>query len=526
MIENIKYIGGTVVSTKDTWNWVASVDFTSLYPSILMTLNIGADTLVVDPPEELLQLKEKYFLRYFESESAEEVQSKNLDFVNNVLLNDEIREEVHRVLEKYNVCATPNGIFFKKEYRSLVSEVIDTNLIERKRYKKMMKETEQEIEDLKNKKEDYYDKMMIRDRYDTTQMALKILLNSLYGILSMEANQFAGHKDIFSNSVTSFGQIADLSTAIVAGNLINAVNNKLKTPLKVKGLKNLPWVSQADTDSAYICVEPFVKLKCENDDIPTTVEKIDQFLKKILLPKLDKHLKETLCYFFNAKLPEKMNLDREIIADKFFSIGNKNYYTRIWDNEGVRLVKNPKIKTVGIAVKKANCPKFFRETVMEAMILLLDEKYKEIRDLQAKYKREIQEADILDICISVNINSLDYQPDESGKLYTFKDGKKLPAPINSRAGIVYNNFIEKNNIPMPLLEAGKANYIFLKEPNPCKSNVIAFKDPRIFEYKNLKDYIDYDIIFEKFFTNLLNLITEPLNISIWEDDSKLDIDEW
>ena len=79
---------------------------------------------------------------------------------------------------------------------------------------------------------------------------------------------------------------------------------------------------------------------------------------------------------------------------------------------------------------------------------------------------------------------------------------------------------------MPLLEAGKANYVFLKEPNPCKSNVIAFKDPRVFEYKNLKDYIDYDIIFEKFFTNLLNLITEPLNISIWEDNSKLDIDEW
>ena len=122
MRENIKYIGGTVVSTKDTWNWVTSVDFTSLYPSILMTLNIGADTLVVDPPEELLQLKEKYFLRYFENESAEEVQSKNLDFVNNVLLNDEIREEVHKVLEKYNVCATPNGIFFKKEYRAIIDE--------------------------------------------------------------------------------------------------------------------------------------------------------------------------------------------------------------------------------------------------------------------------------------------------------------------------------------------------------------------------------------------------------------------
>ncbi len=522
---NIKFIGGAVVSSQDTWDWVSSVDFTSLYPSIQMTLNIGADTFIPNPPQELLDLKEKYFLRYYEEESAEEVQNKNLKFVKEVLFNKEIREEVHSVLDKYNVCSTPNGIFFSKENRSLISEIIEKNLKDRKHQKTLMKEQEKIIETLKKEHKDYSDAKNLRDRYDATQTSLKVLLNSLYGILSMEANPFAGHKDIFSNSVTSFGQVADLSCLVFAGDIINKINQKLDNPLKVKGNKELPWIPQADTDSGYICLEPYVKLiKTPEDDVYSITEKIDNFLKKIMLPKLQDHLMNTLCYFFNAKMPEKMNLDREIISDKFFSIGNKNYYCRIFDNEGVRLTE-PKIKTVGIAVKKTNCPKFFRNSVLEAMVLLLDNKDKEIRELTQKYKQEIKKANILDLAISVNINSIDYQYDNQGKLYTIKNGKRLPAPINSRAAIVYNSFIKKYNIPLKEIETGKANYIFLKEPNITKSNVIAFKDPKIFEYKDLKNYIDYDLLFEKYYLGLLELITKPLKLDPFKEN-KIDLDEW
>ena len=156
----------------------------------------------------------------------------------------------------------------------------------------------------------------------------------------------------------------------------------------------------------------------------------------------------------------------------------------------------------------------------------LDEKFLKIRQLKEKYKEEILNADINDISISVNINSLDYYPDDNGKLYTYKDGKKLPAPINSRAGIVYNEFVQKNDIPLPLLDTGKANYIFLKEPNPTKSNVIAFRDPKIFNYKTLKEYIDYDILFEKFFIGLIELITVPLNLDPWEENTGVDEEDW
>ena len=81
------------------------------------------------------------------------------------------------------------------------------------------------------------------------------------------------------------------------------------------------------------------------------------------------------------------------------------------------------------------------------------------------------------------------------------------------------------NIPLKEIETGKANYIFLKEPNITKSNVIAFKDPKIFEYKDLKNYIDYDLLFEKYYLGLLELITKPLKLDPFKENT-IDLDEW
>ena len=43
-------------------------------------------------------------------------------------------------------------------------------------------------------------------------------------------------------------------------------------------------------NSLYLCVEPFVELKCKDLDFSEKIEKIDQFLKKIIQPKMRHHL--------------------------------------------------------------------------------------------------------------------------------------------------------------------------------------------------------------------------------------------
>ena len=270
----VKFIGGVVHSTSERWNWVASLDFTSLYPSIISNFNIGADTWV-SPNKELSELKEKYFLTYAKDEEPEEVKKKHIDFCNNILFNDKIREEIHSTLEKYNVTATPNGQFFRKDKRSLIAVLLDNLLVERKRYKKLMKEAEQKVEELKAKNEDYSDWKSKAEGYEVTQVALKVLANSLYGILSMASNPFAGHPEYFSNSVTSSGQIADISCAIASNNLIKQVNSKLSTPLKGKGTLGLDWIAQKDTDSVVgdteiivnnqrISIEDYFNSKCKD----------------------------------------------------------------------------------------------------------------------------------------------------------------------------------------------------------------------------------------------------------------------
>ena len=91
----------------------------------------------------------------------------------------------------------------------------------------------------------------------------------------MASNPFAGHPEYFSNSVTSSGQIADISCGIASNNLIKQVNQKLSTPLKGKGTLGLDWIAQKDTDSVVgdteiivnnqrITIEEYFNLKCKD----------------------------------------------------------------------------------------------------------------------------------------------------------------------------------------------------------------------------------------------------------------------
>ena len=515
-LENSKWIGGFVHNTKTDWNWIISCDFASLYPSLISGIGVGADTLVTDLPQELVDLREKYFLKYTKEDTTETITSRNIEWVRNVMLNPEVREEIHNTLVKYNVSVSPNGMFFDRGRESLLSEVITNLLVERKRHKKLMKQVEDEIETAKkeNKSAELLEELnQKRDYHDTTQMALKAFANGAYGILGMEVNCFTGHPDYFSNAVTASGQVADISCSIVAGEFIDQINQKLpeNERVKDKGKRGFKWIAQTDTDSFYLCVEPFVKLKCKGLSREETVEKIDQFLKKVLAPKLVDHLMNTYAYTLNLCKPEIMKLDREVIADRFLSIANKAYYLRVWDNEGVRLAK-PKIKIQGLAVKKMNTPAFFRDSVKEAMLLLIDKNIEGVKELRSKYEKEIREAKIEDLSITVNINSLDYKKGIDGKYYKTDSTKKVPCPINSRAALFANEYIEKNNLPFKKLEVGKASYTFLKEPNPVGSNVVAFRDPKLMD--NLREYIDYNTLFEKFFDGLIEIVTEPLGWSI------------
>ena len=262
--EDVKFIGGIVHSTVTTWDWVASFDFTSLYPSLISWMNLGGDTLYIPSPKDkdLLEIQSK-MINFTPDTSTEEVKATIIDWTYKMFFDDSKEmESIRKVLEKHNLCMAANGTFFTKSKKSLFAELIEGLLVERQKLKKLMKAAEKDIEELKAKGEDYSDKKKLQEYYEVNQVALKVLANSAYGILSMEGCVFAGNNSYFSNSITTTGQVFDVLIGVTLGNLMDKINETLPEEIKAKdkGCERLNWVSGADTDSIYISVEPLVKL--------------------------------------------------------------------------------------------------------------------------------------------------------------------------------------------------------------------------------------------------------------------------
>ena len=57
-------------------------------------------------------------------------------------------------------------------------------------------------------------------------------------------------------------------------------------------------------------------------------------------------------------------------------------------------------------------------------------------------------------------------------------------------------------------------------PNPINSDILTYINPNLF--KELKEYIDYTTLFEKYYIGVLNLVRNPLNL--FKDE--MSDDEW
>ena len=67
--------------------------------------------------------------------------------------------------------------------------------------------------------------------------------------------------------------------------------------------------------------------------------------------------------------------------------------------------------------------------------------------------------------------------------------------------------------------------IMLPLPNVTGSNAFAFQEEKVFD-KGLKDYIDYNLMYEKGFMNNIKLITDPLKWDLTPQEDTISDDEW
>ena len=154
------------------------------------------------------------------------------------------------------------------------------------------------------------------------QMVRKIALNSAYGAM---ANQYFAFFSIdLAEAITTSGQMIIKWSEKTINEYLNKI---LKTD-------NEDYVIAMDTDSVYITMDKFINQimpDAPKDKVIDFLTKVEVEIEKVLAQGFDE-----LAEYTNA-FQQKMQMGREVIADKGIWTAKKRYILNVHDNEGVRL---------------------------------------------------------------------------------------------------------------------------------------------------------------------------------------------
>ena len=198
------YAGGYLFCPKaGIYNYVFDEDLTSLYPSIIMTVNIGKETMVgriidADDRNNRLGLNDLKCMDY-----ADEFIVEN---------NKRSRTKVNigrlvRMIEENDLSISANGVMFATNRESVLSTILKKWFDERVEYKNAMKKAYKSGD-----KE-------LGAAFHMKQYTMKILLNSLYGATALGSFRYGNV--ILSEAITLSGQRIIQESALSANREIN-----------------------------------------------------------------------------------------------------------------------------------------------------------------------------------------------------------------------------------------------------------------------------------------------------------------
>ena len=438
-----------------------SFDLNSLYPNIIVQNNISPETM---------RAEEQKF-------------GVNPD---TILDGSAPKPEEH-----YSMCG--NGAMFVNGKQGIIPEIIEKLYAHRVEVKDKMLEKKREREIKGSKAID-----IEITRLETTQHAVKILLNSLYG--AMANKWFKYYEPQMAEGVTLTGQSVIRTSE-------KAVNDLLQRIFK----DNTDRVIAIDTDSLYVNVDDVVKAQPNEDPL----DLLDKFATGIIEPELEKAFKQYEITT-NAFKP-RMVMKREVIADRGIWTAKKRYILNVLDSEGVRFAK-PKIKMMGIEAVKSSTPMSCRDAMKGMFKIMLeggeDATQKAIRDFKIEFKNLKPE----DIAFPRSCNGID-------KFHSKSSIYAKGTPIHVRGSLLYNHRLKVLGLEdeYEKIENGnKIKFIYLMKPNPIQENIISFSSvlPKEFE---LHKYIDYDKQFEKAFLEPLEIILDSIG---WTSEPVANLQEF
>lgn len=369
-----KYPGAFVYEPiPGTYDNVTDFDFTALYPSIIMTYNIGTNNFVMkfkDPTHG-------YDLTYDVDNLPEQI-DMIIDPVHKPKLVSVKKADLLKKIKESNLVYTINGCFFKshEDEKSVYSEVLTNLLSSRKAYKGKMLDAKESG--------DKETELL----FDTKQLVYKVLANSLYGVIANKAFRFF---DVSCASAITLGGQESLKYSIIEGNayMDNLHNGEYTKPNPITKKEMYsdimpdrvtPYIITGDTDSIFCCFQMFPGQKSD-EDIKAWCDQIQKYLNEdIILPMVENH---------NVKSEfNKLELKNELIISRGLFLAKKRYAIHVTNNEGRKV---DRVISMGLETKRSDYPAMSKEFLEELLEMILKSKKVSISNMHKFIKNKERE---------------------------------------------------------------------------------------------------------------------------------------
>lgn len=454
---------------------IVSFDANSLYPNVMISLNLSPETKIG---------------------RVERTLSGNVNIYHTSGKCIELTPEKFNTFIKSEECSiTKAGFLFTQKKRGIIPEFLDYYYNERVKVREDLFELKRKLTTITKASDQYTELKYEIERLNTKQMVFKILINSAYGYMGNKQAPI-GDDDIAS-SVTLTGQ------AIIkqAGSLLQRYLTEQFNITDAKVLDD-SWV-YSDTDSCYF------SLGCISDVLPikTGEEVTEEFYDEVM--KIENFLNTEITTWAKKNLRTKDSrfvFKRECIADVGLFLQKKRYVMRILDEEGI---KTAKFKYTGVEVVRTSMPnavKPYAKKIIETM--LLTQSHCETNKILAETYDIFKTLSIEDIAFVMGLKGYEKYASKCNEFNIAKG-----TPIHVKAAYLHNTINKKlgiNNHHENLSSGDKIRFIYVQQPNKYKVEVVGFKYNLPVEYSEIFK-VDYEKMFEKILFNSIERFYEKVN---------------
>ena len=458
------------------YKWIYDLDLTSLYPSIIMTINISPETKVGKVKGYSV---DSHMKSQIESYSIIEDSGRELPPIDKSKFED--------FIDNTNLSVASNGVLYTQDKVGVIPEILNVWFDKRVEYKDLMKKYGKE------------GNTQLYNFYSQRQLVQKIMLNSLYGVLGLPSFRFYDVDN--AEAVTLTGQTVIKTTELIANQYYSQNIGETKD-----------YNIYVDTDSVFYEAAPLVKARNPEIDVTSDEQMIPAILS--VAKEVQDHINKTYDVMskrmFNVS-NHRFDIKQETIAKGGFWVSKKRYAQWIINDNTVNC---DKLDVKGLDVKRSSFPTYFKEVMSTVLMdILKDEDKDNIDDYILKKKDEMKTINFIDIAKNSAVKDMSKYMFKNQAIGEFMKG----TPAHVKAALTYNQLLKYYNAPYkyePMKDGDKIKWVYLKN-NPLglgSVGLTGYNDPK--EILDLvEQYIDYDLIWQK---ELENKLDDFYNAMDWE----------